>query len=47
VVVISHHVEFTSAICKETWHVAGGKLTITKKDDTGAEIKANGAEEDA
>jgi elongation factor 3 len=32
VVVISHHQEFTGAICNETWHVANGKLTITKEN---------------
>lgn len=32
VVVISHHAEFTNAICNETWNVADGKLTITKAD---------------
>lgn len=43
VVVISHHAEFTSAICSETWHVANGQLTITKKsaDDEG-EAEADG-----
>lgn len=41
--VISHHAEFTSAICSETWHVANGQLTITKKsaDDAG-EAEADG-----
>mmetsp|Transcript_4668 Transcript_4668/g.14084 ORF Transcript_4668/g.14084 Transcript_4668/m.14084 type:complete len:488 (-) Transcript_4668:33-1496(-) len=33
VVVISHHSEFTGAICKETWTVDKGRLTVTKKDD--------------
>ncbi|GAX78040.1 hypothetical protein CEUSTIGMA_g5482.t1 [Chlamydomonas eustigma] len=32
VVVISHHAEFTSAVCTETWTVADGRLTITKAD---------------
>ena len=30
VVVISHHSEFTGALCNETWLVADGRLTITK-----------------
>ncbi len=37
VVVISHHAEFTGALCHETWTVADGRLTITKvepKDGT-------------
>ena len=28
--VISHHSEFTGALCNETWLVADGRLTITK-----------------
>jgi ABC-type transporter Mla maintaining outer membrane lipid asymmetry ATPase subunit MlaF len=50
VVVISHHSEFTSAICKETWTVAGGKLVITKKEDPlaagGADMVVEDGEED-
>lgn len=43
VVVISHHAEFTSAICSETWHVANGQLTITKKSaDEEGEAEADG-----
>jgi ATPase subunit of ABC transporter with duplicated ATPase domains len=30
VVVISHHAEFTGALCNETWTVADGRLSITK-----------------
>ena len=30
--VISHHSEFTGALCHETWLVADGRLTITKKE---------------
>ena len=28
--VISHHAEFINSICNETWHVADGRVNVTK-----------------
>jgi elongation factor 3 len=45
VVIISHHHEFTSALCNTTWRVAEGKVTVhTGADGTSVDQDHDGAE---
>lgn len=37
VIIISHHAEFTSTICNEVWHMAGGRLKVVENVFTAEE----------